>query len=295
MELEFSDAQITGSYYYESVGAILELQGAITNGAIRLEEYSEANEIAQLTGTFSGVLTTNEQNQNEQFTGTWANAYGNAFPFILNKLADYVDISMRQGRIHTTNRYPYFVRPGHAALNDYLQNTFIERQLDFFREGQDLLASHDLGAGWDLDSSLTLRYASTDFVSMEETIYLFTGGAHGNIGLTSHNFMIEEAGLRILELRDMFAARVDFLTPLNQLILADLGRQNAAWVVDGAVTQLTEQDLQVFTVTPLGLNFLFEPYLMGPYAQGSFEVLVPFQSLPELINETSPLFRFTNR
>lgn len=295
MELEFRDSAITGSYYYESVGATLELDGGISNGSIRLEEYSQANAIAQLTGTFSGILAINEESHIEQFTGTWANAYGNAFPFILNKFADYVDISMRQGGINTTNRYPYFLRPSHAALNDYLQNTFIERQLDFFREGQNLLSSSDLGVGWDLDSRLTLRYASADFISMEESIYLFTGGAHGNIGLASHNFMIEKAGLRILELRDMFAARADFVTILNQLILADLGRQSAAWVLDGTVTQLSEQDLQVFTVSPLGLSFLFEPYIMGPYAQGSFEVLLPFDAIPELINDTSPLFRFINR
>ncbi len=295
MELEFSDTKITGSYYYESVGVTLELYGAIENANIRLEEYNQQDSVAQLTGTFSGTLSTNDTSQNEQFSGTWASAYGNAFPFILSKFADYVDISIRQGRIKTTNRYPYFVRPNHTVLNDYLQNTFIERQLNFFREGQNLLNSNDLTTGWALDSLVTLRYASADFVSMEESIYLYTDGAHGNIGLASHNFMIEEAGLRILELRDMFTARADFLTPLNQIILADLGGQGAAWVLDATVTQLSEQDLQVFTVTPLGLNFLFEPYLMGPYAQGNFEVLVSFDVIPELINETSPLFRFTNR
>jgi len=92
----------------------------------------------------------------------------------------------------------------------------------------------------------------------------------------------------------MFAARSDFMSILEPFILTDLRKQDAQWVIDGSVNALSEQDLSVFNISPLGLQFEFEPYLMGPWAQGSFSVLVPYNSLLSLIDKASPLHRFVN-
>jgi hypothetical protein len=43
-----------------------------------------------------------------------------------------------------------------------------------------------------------------------------------------------------------------------------------------------------YTVDAKGLNFHFDPYVVGPYAQGEFEVFVPFSALKELLAPDRP-------
>ena len=39
---------------------------------------------------------------------------------------------------------------------------------------------------------------------------------------------------------------------------------------------LSDEDLSLFSLTPQGLQFVFPPYAMGSYAEGTYTVLVPY-------------------
>lgn len=292
MELAFNGGQITGHYYYDAVGTPIRLEGSLDDTVVRLEEYVDTTDGTQLTGTFSGELLSSPESFATNLTGEWLNPYGNVFSFSLEKVAEYVDIDITQGRIETKSSYPYFSQAYAAILNTFSQDDFMQRQISFLREGQNLLDANELYNGWVLDGSTRIAYFSKDFISLEEGFYLYTGGAHGNLALSSYNFSLTDNDLRILELRDMFAARSDFMAILEPFVLGDLRQQEAQWVLDESVASLTEQDLSIFTVSPEGLAFQFEPYLMGPFVQGSFEVLVPFEALLAVIDDRSPLYRF---
>src|SRR5690606_38818020 len=73
---------------------------------------------------------------------------------------------------------------------------------------------------------------------------------------------------------------------------ADLGAQEAMWVVQGDVTSLTTDDLAAFTLDAAGLTFHFSPYAMGPYVQGSFRVTLPFEALAGLAADDGPVAAF---
>ncbi|MCA9838025.1 MAG: DUF3298 and DUF4163 domain-containing protein [Trueperaceae bacterium] len=291
MQLELNDTEIYGSYYYDAYGIPIELRGSLEGARVNLAEFSQEEGETVQTGSFSGSFTDSDFGQH--FTGEWVNSYGNLFNFSLEKVADYVSVEVKQAQIEASNTYPYFTISRLEPINQLLQETFLQRQFDFVREGQDMLKAGELHNGWLLDSSTSIHYLSGDgLVSMLETIYAYTGGAHGNTGFVSHNLLLDSSGIRILELRDMFAARSDFMTVLSPLIIEDLRGQMASWVIEGSVTEVTEADLQTFVISPLGLEFYFEPYRMGAYVEGSYQVLLTYDRLLEFIDESSPLFRF---
>lgn len=292
MYLNIEDELATGSYYYDGVGIPLRLTGSFSGGLLSLDEYSEEQGESLLTGKLLGRFSESATDFFETISGEWVNPYANLFSFSLVKIAEFVTIDIEQSRIKASSSYPFFIQDSLEPVNRLLQETFIERQIDFLREGQDMLRAGELLNGWFLDSSVTISYSADDLLSLEESIYAYTGGAHGTIGLVSHNLLLEASGLRILELRDMFARQTDFMAVLSPHILAELRQQEAAWVLDGTVTALHESDLRTFSISPRGLSFTFEPYLMGPYAQGSFEVLVGYDVLVSLIDPSSPIYRF---
>lgn len=293
MQLQVKDNSITGSYFYDSYGIPISLTGRLEGAKVTLEEFQEIDGKQELNGTFSGFFSDSATDYAQSFTGEWVNPYGNLFQFSLNKIADYVSIDIEQARISLHSSYPYFVSPQLEPVNRLLQETFIQRQFDFLREGQDTLIAGEMRNGWLLDSSTEIAYSANDgLVSLLESIYAYTGGAHGNTGLVAHNLLVEGSGIRILELRDMFAPRTNFMSRVSPLLLEDLRLQEAAWVLDGTVSDLLEPDVQTFIINPQGLEFYFEPYLMGPYAQGSFKVLLPFEAIKDLIDASSPLYRF---
>lgn len=68
---------------------------------------------------------------------------------------------------------------------------------------------------------------------------------------------------------------------LRLKIIDGLRRQEAAWVEQGEVTRQTEWLLESFVLTPGGVRFLFDPYEVGPYVQGPFEVDIPYDALED--------------
>ena len=293
MKLTLDGQKVSGHYYYDQVGIPLRLEGKLEeDNRIRLEEYAEDINSSQLTGTFNGSLSSSMTEFGDTFTGEWVNNYGNLFSFSLKKIAEYVDFDLTQNRIETSSRYPYFIAPHTSTLNNLLQDDFIQRQTDFLHEGQEVLKANELYNSWTLDSTTQISYYSDDLISLTDSSYLYTGGAHGYVVLDSYNFALNDMDIRILELRDMFTARADFMSLLNPFLIDRLGQQEAQWIIDGSISSFSEGELQIFTISPQGLTFHFEQYSVGPYVQGIFEVVVPYDVLASIIDESSPLLKF---
>jgi len=134
MELELNQGKLTGHYYYDSVGIPLRLEGSLDNNQVRLEEYDDSSSPSQQTGVFTGQLSNDATDFADTFTGQWLNSYGSSFSFSLKKVAEYVDLSLTQGRIETRSVYPFFMKPA-LPINAFLQNDFLQRQIDFLQEG----------------------------------------------------------------------------------------------------------------------------------------------------------------
>ena len=294
MALSVEGDSAKGHYYYDRVGVLLDLVGTVdAEGNVELREFTRAGSPLgrQQTGTFTGKLSASPNDYGSSFQGAWESPDGEVRPFELSRAAEYVELNLGQGRIEARADYPFFLTPL-DGLNRRLQTDVLTSSFDFVQEGQGHLLEGELYNGWTLQRELRLEYASDTLVSISETLYVYTGGAHGNTGLAGYTYLLEDGRVRTVRLADLFKTDADYLAVLEPLILEALLEQEAQWVVDGTVATLGEDDLGSFTLSPRGLTFGFEPYAMGPYAQGTFEVTVAFGDIASVIDPDGALGRF---
>ena len=279
MDLSLETASASGHYYYDAVGVPLDLEGTVTSeGVVRLSEYTQAVTTLgrQLTGTFEGVLESTSGTFGQTFSGEWHSPDGDTAPFNLTRVAEYAEVNFKQGSIEAKASYPVF-SGSFATSETRLQSNLTDSLFDFVREGQEVWLSGELFNGWTLEREQNITYASAGLVSIAETLSAYTGGAHPNTGLAAYTLYADGERVRSLSLKDFFLPEVDYLALLSPYVVNALLEQGAQWLVDGSVDGFTKDELSVVTVSPTGLTFGFEPYAVGPYAQGTFFVTVPFE------------------
>lgn len=293
MELVVAGNTISGWYQLESTGTAIELDGRVTGDReYIISEISERDDTA-IGGTFSGAPTLEPDLQEITITGTWSGPDGRELPFRLARVADYSILDLSQGRIGARRSLPYFVDARLSAFNHPLHADALAELVDFFEQGRQSLLTGELWYGWTSDENTAIRYLGADFLSARSSIYSYTGGAHGNHHHRAFNLQLTDGAVRPVALADLFIPGSDYLAVLSAHVLDDLRRQEAYDVVEGTITELTEDDLAVFTLSPAGIGFAFAPYQVGPYAQGSFFVTVPLEVIADHAAPGTPLAALT--
>ncbi len=108
------------------------------------------------------------------------------------------------------------------------------------------------------------------------TVSTFTAGAHPMTISDPHTYV----NGREVHAADVFQKGSTYQTVVSNLVIGQLmNNSRAAWVQDGTVKELTKSQQDNFVVTPTALTYLFDPYDMGPYAVGAFQVKIPFSDL----------------
>lgn len=115
----------------------------------------------------------------------------------------------------------------------------------------------------------------------------YEGGAHGFAATDGKSFFLVGDTHRPVAWNHLVDA--DRLAELSALCLEELEEQGAEWVTSGELDALDREALSAFSLSPAGVTFHFAPYLVGPYAQGTFEVLVPWRRMLDLMPASSPV------
>jgi hypothetical protein len=124
--------------------------------------------------------------------------------------------------------------------------------------------------------------------SLVFTIYMFTGGAHGN---TLHQtFTFDLADGTLITLDDLFIDTEAALEVIYPIVEADLTATlgdmlDPQWLADGSGTN--PDNYQNFALDADNLIFYFSPYQVAPYAAGTQVVSIP---LSDLSNVLAPEF-----
>lgn len=111
--------------------------------------------------------------------------------------------------------------------------------------------------------------------------YEYTGGAHPNRFYLTVNVGIVDREARLLKLRDVMARGVP-PKEIEQIVLTKLNaikRQRGA----DPLTELQPGLLEQFVMTPTGITWIFEPYAVGPYAEGDYFVRVAYEELGDRV------------
>jgi hypothetical protein len=128
---------------------------------------------------------------------------------------------------------------------------------------------------WEASPTVSYYYAPR-VASVSFLVYLNLGGPHPNRFYRTFNYGVIDGKPKKLALTDLFRKGLsagDIRQQVSDLILNKLRLGNQASLVqDGTITRLTDKQLDGFVLTPDGMIFLFAPYELGAYAEGSFEV-----------------------
>ncbi|HEY3416351.1 MAG TPA: DUF3298 domain-containing protein [Armatimonadota bacterium] len=278
----------TGTYYYESTCTPLTLRGKVNGRAVTLEEVNGAG---KRVATLTGQLTASSP---ARITGTWSSVNGKKnLTLALTAVATYRFRTAKKGTTTVTAAYPQFLRaiPPLQRLNkrlaliaQYAQTAFIDHAAH---------ARDPKGApGWSQDFRYSISYYADDLLSMLVTDDEYSGGAHGNTGYRGEQYVVNNGIIRLFTLDEIFKPKSDYISALSKHLVAELRRQDAGWIADKTVTNFKANDLRIFTFTPKTLNFVFPPYAVGPYSQGSFFAPIPFKALEGHLNNQGPLARF---
>ncbi|MCR4655300.1 MAG: DUF3298 and DUF4163 domain-containing protein [Lachnospiraceae bacterium] len=141
-------------------------------------------------------------------------------------------------------------------------------------------------------SETELQFADDHVTSMLRTEYGFLGGAHPDYYYVGIN-IDSQTGEEIM-LSDIISDKEDLNRVLKDKLTEqypdgnffDLDESLASYDLDGEPTE-GENRPYIYTMTPAGLTFYFDPYDLNSYADGSQTVDVFFTDIPELLLEDS--------
>lgn len=141
----------------------------------------------------------------------------------------------------------------------------------------------------ELALSYDVGLASRGLVSVMATTFADNAGAHPNTFYKGSTFGIVQGVAKQLKIDDLLSLAKGSKMILQAMILERLKSMEAQWVLDGTVKELNAANWNSFLVTPGGMTWIFQPYEMGPYAQGEFTVKFLWADIGKVLNPNGPL------
>jgi hypothetical protein len=205
---------------------------------------------------------------------------------------------MNRGRT-TTYRglYPEFVNPTplDRAAETWARSTLRRSALEFtsvYRDFHDAWETFRHGSTivntWICDESCSIRFRSDRFVSLLFESYIQTGGAHGNFRSRSSTFYSSGRETARLELADLFRPGSNWESELIRRLAEEDRRQGIAYQSGERLEGKSLEILSCWTIERDGLHFLFDPYVIGSFADGTQEITLPFDQILDLLRDSGP-------
>lgn len=160
------------------------------------------------------------------------------------------------------------------SSTDYLGLT-----TDFMKYYKEIKKDNKKEFGWIAQASGTVSYQSENILNIELNHYTFTGGAHGYSGKCSLIFDVETG--KSIANKSLFTDEKIFK------IMAESKFRNKYKIPSKALINCTDfmfeneqfQLPQTYFFTKKGFLLFYNVYEIASYAQGNFEVLIPYNEM----------------
>jgi hypothetical protein len=122
------------------------------------------------------------------------------------------------------------------------------------------------------------------YLSIELVYNEYTGGAHGNYFSDVITYDVEEE--KVITLKDIMKTDTDYMTVLEAAVLEAIEDKRATSEYGDALHSWYEgldEETLTFSVQEEGLGIHFQPYEIGPYAEGAPSFLIPYDRLADVI------------
>ncbi len=308
MELQLEGSDVRGSFYSvdgsSTDGSRQSLLGTIDpkNSSLKLTVKKEeahnntkspdAKEHAAIDARYTpipGGMGTNIE-------GSYIEKNGSVrLPLNLTKVANYEFFKVKQGNFSEAEwSYPKLISKNEVIqkISSKLSGSMKPALDEYQKDAKEGFMSDLITSTWLFTYEYSIEYYSEALISFTGLVYSYTGGAHGNTYFVSSNYAVNYEESTLLKLADLFKKDSDYVKVLSDLIIKDLKRQKAGWVVAGDIKSLKEDEIGPFALSPAGIRFAFAPYAVGSYAEGAYFVTVSYESIKSVIDPQGPLWQF---
>ncbi len=139
----------------------------------------------------------------------------------------------------------------------------------------------DLGVPYELESTYSTTHASPSVLSIIWKTASYTGGAHGNLEISTTTYDMKTGSL--IDLYDVFGnldIALDQMGRYSAKVLArSLGDMyNEDMLRSGTAPEA--ENFSAFALIPAGIRIFFQPYQVAPWAAGPQTVDIPLDALP---------------
>ncbi|MBI4952499.1 MAG: DUF3298 domain-containing protein [Myxococcales bacterium] len=196
------------------------------------------------------------------------------------------------GDLAFEHRYPHFAGlPFAASLNAALDAEADAALRWALGQLPDSRASAREGGAFEYGDACRTAGLGPGFASLVCDGRSYIGGAHAEVGRYGVVYLVEgDAGDRVrrVELDDLLRDPPAGRRRLSALVLPRLARAGASLVTSGEVTDVAAA-LATPAVGRAGLRFFFPPYLVGSFAEGTYEALVRPDEVRDLLRSPDAL------
>ena len=139
----------------------------------------------------------------------------------------------------------------------------------------------DLSVPYELESTYSTTHASPSVLSIIWKTASYTGGAHGNLEISTTTYDMKTGSL--IDLYDVFGnldIALDQMGRYSAKVLArSLGDMyNEDMLRSGTAPEA--ENFSAFALIPAGIRIFFQPYQVAPWAAGPQTVDIPLDALP---------------
>ena len=312
MKLVRTGDQLAGSYFYQKIGARIDLRGSVDkDGNLTLEEFDQSG---KQTGVFKGLWSVDQNDGLVTLAGNWSKPPSEkgsdkktAFSVHEEPIAFTGEVDLVSKQIKESNkklmyeidaRYPQLTggsNPNFEKFNQAVRASVTKKVTGFKKDlapdsNEEPRPEGSMGS--DLNVSYEVALAQDDLISVEFSVgSYYQGAAHPNTYTEVVNYDLKNG--KQLKLADLFKPGAKYLQTIASHCIADLKKQGKdkglldEEIENGAAANA--KNYQSWTITRKGLGINFDAYQVGPYAAGPQFVLVPYSNLKDLINPEGPI------
>lgn len=135
---------------------------------------------------------------------------------------------------------------------------------------------------YEFDMQNQVVFSNSTLISTLTQVFWYTGGAHPNTDYTTQNFAIVAGVAKRVGLNDLLKPGIR-PSQIDDLLIAKLRDLGAQEAVDNNIPFFSPPQRDRFTINQKGLNYIFPPYDVGYYAQGTFRVLLNWNELSPFV------------
>jgi len=320
MKLVRESEKLSGSYFYQKVGTRIQLSGTIDkDGNVTLEEYDNNG---KQSGIFKGTWKTDADGLVE-IDGSWNKPNSDKkTPFSLHQapiefsggteiIPKHIKESNKKLKYDVDVQYPQLTGstdPNFEKFNQAARALVTRKVAEFKKdmmpaagEGEpaDEAPEPDETSNSDINVTYTVELAKDDLIAIEFAVSMYSAGAaHPNSHTEVLNFDLKNG--RPLKLADLFRPGAKYVQALSSYCIQELQKKTKEqgdysmsdddWIKKGAAPELA--NYENWTITRKGIGITFDPYQVGPYAEGPQHVNVPYANLKDIVKSDSPITQF---